>query len=239
MKMLTILLRTLFPVLLFFLLSLFLTSNIEAEQTEYPEDIATRIQQKYDSLDSLSFHFKQRSRGQLSGRPKTGNGTAYFCKEGGLSRMRWNYNEPDRQVLVSDGTTFSMYFEELQQMIVTPAEQLNNDLTYSFFSGQAKLSEKFYILPPEPEYVPEKQDETLPKVIKLVPIEENSQVQEIHLWVSVDSLIRRIEIKDHFGTITLINMSEIQENALVNKSEKTLAELFSFTPPEETEIIEQ
>jgi outer membrane lipoprotein carrier protein len=70
-------------------------------------------------------------------------------------------------------------------------------------------------------------------------MEENSQVQEIHLWISADSLIRRIEIKDHFGTITLINISDIKENALADASEKTIAELFSFTPPEDTEIIEQ
>lgn len=225
----------------FVIISLFMFSPISsiAGQSEYPEQISERLQQKYDSLGSLSFNFKQRSRGQLSGRPKTGNGTAYFYKSGDTSKMRWNYNEPDRQVLVSDGTTFSMYFEELQQMIVTPAEQLNNELTYSFFSGRAKIAEKFYILPPESEYVPDKQDETIPKVIKLVPREENSQVQEIHLWISADSLIRRIEIKDHFGTITLINISEIKENDLADASEQTINELFSFTPPEDTEIIQQ
>ncbi|WP_163338033.1 outer membrane lipoprotein carrier protein LolA [Desulfopila sp. IMCC35008] len=220
-------------------LVVFIPTFIQADQTEYPEQISERLQQKYDSLDSLSFNFKQRSRGQLSGRPKTGNGTAYFYKSGGTSLMRWNYNEPDRQVLVSDGKTFSMYFEELQQMIVTSAEQLNNDLTYSFFSGREKIGEKFHILPPEPEYAPEKQDETIPKVIKLVPKEENSQVQEIHLWISADSLIRRIEIKDHFGTITLINISEIKENDLADASEQTITTLFSFTPPEDTEIIQQ
>lgn len=223
-------------------LSVFVTcSSIQAtpSQPEYPEDVASRLEQKYTSLTSLSFNFRQESRGQLAGRPKTGNGTAYFHKSGDISRMRWNYNEPDRQVLVSDGKTFSMYFESLHQMIVTPASQLDTDLTYSVFRGKDRISEKFHILPPEPRYAQAPSDTAAPSVIKLVPVEEHGQIQDIHLWVDEHSLIRRIEIKDHFGTITLINLSDIRENELTEASDATLDELFLFTPPENTEIITQ
>lgn len=210
----------------------------EGGSVEYPEDIASRLQQKYDAMKSLSFGFNQRSQGQMSGRPRTGSGQAFFYKDNENSKMRWNYNTPDRQILISDGTTFSMYFAELQQMIITPAETLDSDLTYSFFSGKGRIDEKFHILPPDPEYTRGAAEDS-PQILKLVPKEQHSQVQHIHLWVTSDSLIRRIEIKDHFDTLTTLNLSKIQENFLAETGSQEIAELFTFTPPEDTEIIRQ
>ncbi len=230
---------------LFFLLllTLFLMGGekrVLAETAEeYPADIAARIQQKYDQMKSLSFMFSQRSQGQVSGRPKTGSGTAYFSKNGKTSKMRWDYTAPDEQVLISDGTTFSMYFAELRQMIITPADTLDNDLTYSFFSGRARLDEKFHILPPDPEYIDTSTTTDRPKALKLVPREPQSQVQSIHLWVTGDSIIRRIEIRDHFDTVTLLNLKDITLDFLAKESKETAEKLFSFTPPEGTEIIRQ
>ena len=206
--------------------------------TEYPEDIAARIQLKYDRMTSLSFTFNQESRGQMSGRPRVGSGTAYFFKNEKTSRMRWNYNSPDQQVLISDGKTFSMYFADLHQMIVTPAKNLDNDLTYTFFSGKGQIADKFHILPPDPEYIQEQVMDGQPIALKLVPKEAQSQVQSIHLWVSDDSLIQRIEIRDQFDTITLLNLSAIKVDTLTAERVKEQG-LFSFTPPEGTEIIQQ
>jgi len=222
-------------------LSLFCGSQLLYAGTgvEYPEDIAARLQQKYDSMNSLTFTFNQRSDGQMSGRSRTGSGTAYFYKTGKTSQMRWDYTAPERQVLISDGITFSMYFEELKQMIVTPAESLDSDLTYTFFSGRGRIAEKFYILPPDPEYAGKDTDQDHPKIIKLVPQEQQSQVQSIHLWVTSDSLIRRIEILDHFDTVTTLNLSNLEANFLDRDASRSAAELFSFTAPEGTEIIRQ
>ena len=205
---------------------------------EYPEDIAARLQQKYDAMTSLSFSFKQHSEGQVSGRPRTGGGQAFFAKSDGSSKMRWNYHSPDEQVLISDGETFAMYFAELRQMIVTPAESLDSDLTYAFFSGRGRIEEKFHILPPDPEYGSAAVEDA-PKSIKLVPKEPHSQVQHIHIWVTPESLIRRIEIRDHFDTLTILNLSSMKENFLTGASKEEISELFTFTPPEDTEIIRQ
>ena len=205
---------------------------------EYPEDIAARLQKKYDQMRSLSFTFNQQSQGQISGRPRTGSGTAFFYKTGKSSKMRWNYTSPDKQVLISDGKTFSMYFSELEQMIVTPADSLESDLTYTFFSGRGRIADKFHILPPDEEFMQDEMKAGQPQIIKLVPKEPQSQVQAIHLWVDDDSLIRRIEIKDHFDTVTLLTLSKIEIDT-IDGSSSEVAKLFSFTPPEGTEIIHQ
>ena len=224
------------PTLLFLILFLLSILPVTAGADSSGE-VAARLQKKYDSLTSLSFSFKQKSQGELAGRAKTGSGQAFFYKDNAVSKMRWNYNEPDQQVLISDGETFKMYFSELQQMIVTPAESLENDLTYSIFSGRQDLVETFHIFPSDLD--DGIKDEANPiSVIKLVPVKEHSQVQHIHVWVDSDSLIRRIEMQDHFGTITLLNFSDIKKNFL-DSSETDPTALFMFTPPEGTEIIQQ
>ncbi|MFT5701214.1 MAG: outer membrane lipoprotein carrier protein [Desulforhopalus sp.] len=205
--------------------------------TEVPEDTAKRLQLRYDAMKSLTFNFSQDTRGEITGRPRKASGTATFFKSETGSKMRWDYINPKKQVLLNDGVKFYMYFEELQQMIVSPAESLEKDLTYSFFAGKGQLIEDFHIRPADPDF--QSAPETEIKVIKLVPIVPHSQVQDIHLWVTADSLIRRIHLQDHFGTITVLNLSDIKADALADKPQSEIKALFSFTPPTGTEILQQ
>lgn len=208
------------------------------EQNEAPYAIAQRLQQRYDQADSLSFHFQQNTVSEMGGRPQLGAGDAYFIKNGKSGKMRWNYNTPNQQVLISDGKTFSMYFAHLKQMIITPASAMESQLTYAFFTGTGNLTEDFLISSPD-ESVAADSPTGAYKVIKLVPKEVQNQVQDIHLFVTHDSLIQRIEIRDHFGTMTTLNLSNIVLNSLQDKSSEELEEFFSYTPPEDTEIIRQ
>ena len=228
--------RNLLVILL--VLSFFAATAYAAETAvEYPEDIAARLQRRYDAMQSLTFNFYQDIRGEMSGRPRQGSGQAVFYKHDGLARMRWDYTSPDRQVLISDGVLFSMYVANQQQLIITPAENLDADLTYSFFTGKGLLQRDFHIRPANEDEQPE--NETEFKVIKLIPKTPQSQVQDIHVWVTPESLIRRIKLQDHFGTITVLNLSDIETETLANKSSTEIDKIFTFTPPEGTEIIRQ
>ena len=205
--------------------------------TEYPQDIAQRLQARYDKITSLSFKFIQNTSGDMTGRPRQASGKATFVKLSGTSYMRWDYLSPDQQVLTSDGKTFSMYFAKLQQMIVSAAETLDADLTYAFFTGKGVLIKDFHIRPADEQFQAENSADF--QVIKLIPKTPQSQVQDIHLWVTPDSLIHRIHIRDHFGTITVLNFSDLAVNGLVGKNPQELLTFFSFVPPEGTEIIKQ
>ena len=223
-----------------FILPLLLSLWVSAALAESPAAVATRLQHTYDSMQSLSFDFIQETKGQLSGRPKKGRGQAFFIKYPGEDnrpgKMRWNYSDPDRQVLVSDGKNFSMYFSSLAQMIVTPAEALQQELTYSFFTGSGSLFDNFRIHPPD-NGVELRQGQT--SIIKLTPKAKQSQVAAIHLWVTDDSLIQRIEILDQFDTLTVLNFSNLLVNTLDRDDEALMKRLFQFSPPEGTEVIYQ
>ncbi len=232
-------LRSTFFIPLCLLLLLPVCSHSATVAAESPQAVASRLQDRYDIIKSLSLNFIQETRGQLSGRPKKGRGQAFFVNNGvdnkRPGKMRWNYSAPDRQVLVSDGVNFSMYFASLKQMIVTPAEALQHDLTYSFFTGSGNLLEDFTILAPDQPDDSQKNTE----IIKLIPKAKQSQVAAIHLWVTDDSLIRRIEILDHFDTLTVLNFSDLKVDSLDTDDADLMQNLFNFTPPEDTEIIHQ
>jgi outer membrane lipoprotein carrier protein len=131
-----------------------------------------------------------------------------------------------------------MYFEKMKQMIVTPAETLQQDVTYSFFTGSGNIEADFLILPGLDENETEQQDNGF-EVIKLIPRSPASQTKDILLWVTATSQIKRIEVRDNFDTITLLNIINIEENSLVKNGQLINTALFDFTPPEGTEIIQQ
>ena len=221
------------------LLLIFLTgfSGMARGAEESPADIGARLQANYNRIRSLTFDFTQQTSGQLTGRGGSGSGQAYFLKTGKTSKMLWNYSAPDKQVILSDGTTLFMYFAKLKQMIITPADSLQQDITYSFFSGAGNLENDFRILPPDPEVGIT--DNASYKIIQLIPMTPRSQVSTIHVWVTADSLIQRMEIRDSFDTVTTLNFSNIKVDSLVGENAQVLKSLFSFTPPEGTEIIHQ
>lgn len=214
----------------------FTTENEAVEEAPY--DVAVRLQSYYQTVKSLTFHFTQRTESALGGRPQSGSGEALFLKDDKSGKMRWNYSTPDQQVLVSDGIAFSMYFSKLKQMIVSPAASMESDLTYAFFTGAGSIPEDFLIFAADETIGADSVDGTI-KVIKIVPKEVQSQVKNIHLWITVDSLIQRIEIQDHFDTTTTLNLSNIVTDSLITMTENEVKNIFSFIPPEDTEIIEQ
>jgi outer membrane lipoprotein carrier protein len=229
-----------FSTSLLFLLAIALLPAVTVADSSSDQTIETakRLSQHLDSLSSLSFQFTQRTSGQMSGRPRQASGTAFFVKNETDAKMRWNYSAPDLQVIISDGITLSMYFEQMKQMIVTPAESLQQDVTYSFFTGRGNIEVDFLILPGLDQIEQESQDNGF-EVIKLIPRSPGSQTKDIRLWVTAASHIKRIEVRDNFDTITVLNISNIEENSLVKDGRLINTALFDFTPPEGTEIIEQ
>lgn len=219
------------------ILILILQSTIAGAVSERPEDIAARVEARYSAMHSLGFAFQQSTQGDLSGRPQQGDGQAVFLRAQDGAKMRWDYNPPNRQVLVSDGREFQMYFARLEQMIVTPAAALEQELAYGFFTGQSTLAGDFLIETADTEI--EALAETEYCAIKLIPRNKRSQIKDIHLFITDDSLIKRLEIRDHFGTVTVLSLSEIRPDALAALSRKQVQEIFRFTPPKGTEILRQ
>ena len=216
----------LLPVLL---LLLPLAEARSAESTE----IALRLQNTYEKAANLVADFHQTTAMKFSARQRQGTGSVIFLKPG---RMRWDYLTPDRQVLISDGTTISMYFEKNAQMIISDArDYLQSDVTYAFFTGSGDILKDFDIAEPDFE-----NDQENTHLIKLVPKANHPQVSSMHAWVNTETfLLTQLEIVDHFETVTKLVFFNVQLNTDFYYGKPISENLFLFTPPVGTEIIRQ
>ncbi len=191
-----------------------------------PLNIAENIQRQYEKAITMVADFSQVTSVPMSRRKREGAGTIKISKPG---KIRWDYTKPDEQVLVSNGTKVFMYFAQSEQMIVqTLAEYLSSDVTYSFFVGSGNILEDFTVHPAERPAIGKGH------VVKLIPKEEHPQVDFLHIWVEKDSFtLTRLEIVDHFGSVTDLRFRNMEINSVVPAS------VFVFTPPPGTEILEQ
>lgn len=200
--------------------------------------MAEQLQATYRDISSMSFSFSQTTSGPMTGRPKTGTGKGIYAKTHETPLIRWNYTSPDFQVVISDGQTISMYFEKLNQMIIADVDKAQTDILFSLFSASEPLGRFFTVLPPHLE-TDLLEDSVQQQILQLQPLDNSTQIKTIHVWVGQNSLIRRIELVDHFDTRTAIDLSNIRVNQLDLDNEEDIARRFIFTPPEGTEIIRQ
>jgi len=190
-----------------------------------PLELAQKLQARYEETKTMTADFKQSTSVPMTTRKRLGAGKVVISKPG---RIRWDYQTPDKQVLISDGKKVSMYLVDSAQMIVQPVSQyINSDVTYAFFVGTGNIVRDFKVLPPE------RQGDGSLKAIKLVPKTAHPQVDYLHVWIDDNFMVRRLEIVDHFGSITDLAFSNISRNEPVSSG------VFVFTPPLGTEIIEQ
>jgi len=214
-----------------------------------PEARAAALQDFYRGLTSLTFDFSQMT--FSGGRERTGKGNAVFYKgpapaaktgqDHGRGKwigiMRWNYTEPDNQVIINDGETLSIYTAKDKQLIRTPAGELESDITYAFFAGARALLDDF-------EAGEASGDPLHPaagdlRTLLLVPRQPHNQIKTIQVWFDAASIIRHFRIEDHFGATTDLRFDNIEYNSLPPYDPKQVEMIISLQVPPDTEIITQ
>ncbi len=218
--------------LLFFSSLILLPTQAKAQSLD-PLEIAQKLQYTYEKALNLVADFNQTTSIKSSQRVRKGSGSMVFLKPG---RMRWDYITPDHQVLTSDGESISMYFEKSNQMIISDArEYLQSDVTYSFFAGTGDILKDFDITEPDFENTNDNSH-----LIKLIPKSMHPQVSSIHAWTNDKTfLLEHLQIIDHFETVTDLFFKSIQIDSNSYGGREITKNLFSFTPPANTEIIKQ
>lgn len=197
------------------------------------------LQQTYRDLTSLGFDFDQLTRTGL--RTRTGSGNAVFLRTSDPEKpgiMRWNYTEPDPQIIVNDGDRLSIYTAKDHQLIVTSAAELNGDITYAFFSGTRNLSDDFLPETPDRRYGFALPDTPL-EAIRLTPRKPHPQIKAVQLWFDQKYLIHRIIVEDHFDSITELTFTNIQTNSIDPGDRKQVEAILDLDLPPDTEIITQ
>ncbi len=202
--------------------SILVSFPVEADPSNSPKETAALLQARYEKTDVIQARFSQETIPAGATEGISASGRVFFARP---DRMRWEYETPDPQLIVTSGQDVFVYEKEANQVLVIPRDQfLNSEVSRAFFLGKGDLERSFRIEAPEG-------DQSKKWTIKLVPRQDNPQVKTIFITIDPENhLVREMSLEDHMGGKTLLRFTDIALNGKVEGS------LFSFTPPQGVEI---
>ena len=113
-------------------------SAINSEQT-----IVNAIQKNYQSVRTFQAKFEQKSFVNMINRTEIAQGNVQIKKPG---KMKWVYNDPDPQVLISNQKTLWLYSLDDKQATKMPVESIYSSNTPALFlAGQGILTNIFNV----------------------------------------------------------------------------------------------
>ena len=187
------------------------------------DDIVKRIENRY-ALSGFSADFFQVSTIKAMDITDTASGKAFFKQPG---KMRWEYEIPDRQIIISDSKTLWIYHPDDNQVMIGDSPSFFGDgKGASFLSDMKLIRQKFSI-------TLEKKADYGYHVLKLLPKEKTFDVSAIYLSVSAMTFdVFRIVTYNSYGDETRIALSNIQFKPNLDDS------MFSFQIPNGIEVLQ-
>jgi outer membrane lipoprotein carrier protein len=177
------------------------------------------LQKHYRETRSFSAKFSEEI--AAVGAPKrTRTGTVYFLKPG---RMRWEFDEPSKELIVSDGAQLYNYDPELNQVVEAPlAQALRSPGATEFLLGAGDVARDFNAS------LLDGAGNGLTN-LKLVPKSEGNTVE---LGLSPNNYdVETIRVIDQLGNVTSLKFTNIVNNTPVSDS------LFKFAVPPGADIV--
>ena len=187
-------------------------------QTPSLDEIVTKVQKQYDTHADFRAHFVQESMVKSLGKKQSSEGTVSFKKPG---KMRWTYQKPFKQEIISDGKTLWNYRPEDKQVMVSPMSQaVQGRVPSTFLAGLGNLKLDFQVRWGKEPSAKENY------YLELTPNEFQGSLEKLFLLIDRENFrILQAKIQDVMGNTTQISFSKTQfDNRLPDS-------LFTFTPP--------
>lgn len=189
------------------------------------DQLFQHLQRKYASLKDLKANFSQSTIFQPLGASNRqeikGEGIFYLKKP---RMMRWDYIEPEKQHIISDGKKVWIYLEEDRQVMVGPSTSvLDKRLLSSFFMDTKGIKDEFSVTLKE-------KGENIE--LTLIPKVLQPNLKSLYIWLKKkDYQIIKVFTIDSYGNTTTIMFTKILFNPGLPVS------LFRFSPPKGIEVI--
>ncbi len=199
----------------------------EAGRHDCTDELATRVQQRYEAVQDLSARFEQTTRvaslhGSGHDAPTESSGEVVFEKPG---KMRWSYEKPNPSLVVSDGEVAWVYdpaTHEAQRM--RAGETLLTGGAMQFLLGRGDLRQSFT--------VHARSCEGTSIVLDLTP-KEPATYEKLEIVVDRESgEVEETTVSDLVGNVTHVAFHNVRTNRGIPESR------FHFTPPEGVRVIE-
>jgi len=147
------------------------------------------------------------------------SGTMALSRPG---KFRWEYEKPNKQLIVGDGVRIWVYDEDLKQVTVKKMDAALGSTPAALLTGNNEI-ERAYTLVAQPSTDGLEWLEATPKA---------SESTFVSVKMAFDAnALARMELKDHFGHVTTIVFNKFERNASLPH------ELFVFKPPSGTDVV--
>jgi len=182
-----------------------------------------RLQARYDATKNFRADFRQETAIASVGQHDEAFGTVVFMKPG---RMRWEFQAPQRQSIVADGTTLWIHQPDEKQVLKAAfGAAFVSTTPVSFLAGVGRIRDDFDV----------EQDtrgcNAQRIYLRLVP-KHAQDVGSLTLAVTRPTFdIVEAAITDPIGNVTTLSFSNLQRNVDVPQDE------FRFVVPEGTDVV--
>ena len=201
-------------IFLFFLLILSRYVPVWALSSE--QATVNAIQKSYESVLTFRATFEQRAFVKIVNRTEVAKGNVQIKKPG---KMKWVYNSPDPQVLISNQKNLWLYTPEDEQVTRMPVENVYSSNTPALFlAGQGILTDAFDVV----QVLTEKNGFT----VVFTPKEVESNLSRLILRANKNNYqITGATVYDKLGNKTDIRFRGIRINEEIAESVLTLKSL--------------
>lgn len=184
------------------------------------DTVVRGLEEAYGRMADLTAEFSQTSYNKSLNSTIPAQGTVYLKKGG---KLRWEYTEPTRQEIVSDGKTLWVYTPALNQVNTGPAPEALAGPAGSFLAGLGRLREHFgvrFLNPARPV------DADGHVVLDLTPRQPLPTLTRLILSVEPGGWeVRKAVVYDQFENTVTMRFTKVRVNRGLPDR------LFAFVPP--------
>jgi len=218
-----------------YILGLFFVQSVSAQKSapvatlpteEFPlslDGIVKKIEKRYET-EGFSAKFTQKSVLKAMEITDTASGKLLIRRPG---MMRWEYEVPDKQMIITDSVSLWIFRPEDKQVMVGKAPAYFGDgKGISFLSDIKIIRQNFEVT------LEDKMNEACCYTLKLLPKEKKYNIEVIYLLISKTTFdVVQIVTYNAYGDQTQINLSDFKFGLKLDKA------IFNFTVPEGVDIL--
>ncbi len=138
-------------------------------------------------------------------------------------KFRWIYEKPYEQLIVGDGERVWFYDADLNQVTVRQFDIAIGSSPAALLAGDSAIEDNFELT--------ELGQQNELEWLEAIPKNKESTFEFIQLGFTLDGTLEVMALRDSFGQTTLLSFTDLNKNPVLP------ADFFTFTPPENADVI--
>jgi chaperone LolA len=178
-----------------------------------------KVESFLQGLQSLQAQFRQTLSDRNGRTVEEASGTLAIHRP---DRFRWDYREPNEQVIVADGSRIWLYDADLQQVTVRKLDDTLSATPAMLLSGQGNLQDNFTVT--------QSSQERGTSWVRMEPKRDDTDFKWVRLGFD-GATLKFMQLADKLGQTTNLEFTQLQRNPAIDPSR------FTFTVPPGADVI--